>query len=91
MTADRPYLTVPELAESLGCDQMKILRWLHTGQLAGVNIAENSSGRPRWRIPRESWERFQAARSNQQAPAPAPRLQRRRRRMRGEAVIEFYK
>ncbi len=90
MTGDpRPYLTVPELAESLGCDQAKILHWLHTGQLVGVNIAENPRGRPRWRIPRESWEAFIAARSDQPAPAPHPHRQRRRRR--DERIIEFFK
>lgn len=90
MTADtHDYLTVPGLAQSLGIDQAKVLHWLHTGQLVGVNIAENPSGRPRWRIPRESWESFQAARSNQ--PAPAPRPQRRRRRRTDHHVIEFFK
>lgn len=84
------FLTVPQLAESLGCDQAKILHWLHTGQLAGVNIAENPHGRPRWRIRKSDWEAFCQARSNQ-APAPAPRQQRRRRRVRDESVIEFYK
>jgi len=88
MSAD--YLTVPALARSLGIDQDKVLTWIHRGELAALNVAENPHGRPRWRIPSEAWEEFQVARSNQ-ASIPAPRQQRRRRRMRGESVIEFYR
>lgn len=86
MATTRPYLSVRELSADLGIDPGKILHWLHTGQLAGINVAENPSGRPRWRIPREAWEQFQSARSNQ---APPPQRRRRRRRT-NEAIIQFF-
>lgn len=88
MPADRAYHTVPSLARSLGVDQAKILHWLHTGQLAGINIAENPHGRPRWRIPSAAWEQFQQARSNQ-ASIPVTRAPRRRRRETA-GIIQFY-
>ena len=84
------YLTVPQLAESLGVDAMKVLGWIHRGELQAIDVSERRGGRPRWRIPVAAWQAFQAARSNQ-ASIPAPRQQRRRRRVRDESVIEFYK
>ncbi len=84
----REYLTVKQLADSLGCDPAKILLWIHKGELQAVNIAEQATGRPRWRIPREAWEAFQLVRSNR---AGAPVAQHRRRRRPDDSrVIKFY-
>ena len=66
----RGYLTVRQLADDLGCDPRKVLVWIRAGELAAVNIAERATGRPRWRIPREAWERFLAARSNRASGKP---------------------
>lgn len=86
--ADTPaYLTVQQIAERLGCDAMKILSWIHRGELAAINIAESATGRPRWRIPGDAWERFQAARSNQTAPI----ISSPRRRRTAKYVPTFYK
>ena len=80
------FLTVPQLAESLGCDQQKIIEWIARGELIAVNIASNPRGaRPRWRILPSEWERFLAARQSQPPAPPA------RRKKRDSAVIEFYK
>ena len=87
MTADtRAYLTVAELAQSLACDAGKILTWIHRGELEALNVAESATGRPRWRIPREAWERFMLVRSNR-STAAKPRAKRRRR---DDRVIEFF-
>lgn len=82
------YLTVPSLATSLGCDQAKILTWIHRGELRALNVAENASGRPRWRIPLEAWEAFEKARSN--AP-PVEIASPRRRRKADGYVLRFYR
>jgi excisionase family DNA binding protein len=87
MPTNREYLTVPELANELGVDQCKILGWIHKGELRALNVAENPTGRPRWRIPADAWEQFQQARTNQ-AAAPVARSPRRRR---GDGyVMKFY-
>ena len=63
------FLTVPQLAESLGCDQQKIIEWIARGELIAVNIASNPRGaRPRWRILPSEWERFLAARQSGHVP-----------------------
>ena len=85
---DRDFYAVGELAGVLTVDPMKILGWIHRGELSAINIAENPNGRPRWRIPAAAWEQFQAARSNV-ATAPAARAPRRRRRA-DDRVIKFY-
>ena len=88
MTATRDYLTVPALAQSLGVDQDKVLGWIHRGELRALNVAESSTGRPRWRIPAEAWEEFERRRSTR-ATATSTKPQRRRKRdMAG--VVEFY-
>ena len=85
----REYLTVKKLAESLACDPAKILLWIHRGELQALNIAEQATGRPRWRIPRESWEAFQLVRSNRAGATTSP-TRRRRRRPDDSRVIKFY-
>jgi excisionase family DNA binding protein len=80
------FLTVKQLAESLGCDPGKILNWIHTGELEAINVSESAAGRPRWRIAADAWERFQLVRSNR-ATATRSRPKRRRR---DDRVIEFF-
>ncbi|HPM82223.1 MAG TPA: helix-turn-helix domain-containing protein [Candidatus Anammoximicrobium sp.] len=80
---DRDYYSVSELAAVLAVDPMKILGWIHRGELRAINVAESATGRPRWRVPRKSWEAFTAARTNQ-APVKPPRRKRER------YVMEFY-
>ena len=87
-TGNRDYLTVPELAASLGIDQDKVLAWIHRGELRALNVAESATGRPRWRIPADAWEEFERRRTTK-ATATATRPRRRRKRdMAG--VVEFY-
>jgi hypothetical protein len=61
----------------------KIHGFLRRGELVGVNVATNLSGRPQWRITPESVAAFERRR----ASAPPPKPPRRRRR---PDVIDFY-
>lgn len=79
MPDTREFMTVRELSEALGCDPGKVLCWIASGELAALNIAERATGRPRWRIPREAWERFQAARSNRKSDPPRRQARRQPR------------
>src|SRR5712692_2208597 len=65
----------------IGAD--KIRAFLRRGDLVGINVATNLSGRPQWRITRESVELFERRRSS----APAERPQRRRRR---PQLVDYY-
>jgi len=61
----------------------KVYSFLRRGELVGVNVAANLSGRPQWRITPESVELFEKRRSS--APPPKPPRRRRRREL-----IDFY-
>ena len=60
----------------------KVLGFLRRGELVGVNVATNLSGRPQWRITPESVALFEKRRTS----APPPKPQRRRR----EAIVRDY-
>jgi excisionase family DNA binding protein len=83
-TPSRAWLGVPEIARDLGVAERKILGWIARGELAGVNVAASTSGRPRWRISRDAFDHFLAARqAKPHVPAP-------RRRRRQQHVTEFF-
>lgn len=72
------WFTPPQLAASRRLRLGKVLSWIHSGQLAAVNCAENVGGRPRWRISQQALDAFDAARSNRnQVAAPMARRQRK--------------
>ncbi len=81
------YFTVKQLASDLDVDRGKVLSWIHRGELGAINVAENPTGRPRWRIPTQAWEEFQRARSSTAASRPP---QTKRKRGTDGSVIEFY-
>jgi hypothetical protein len=60
----------------------KVHGFLRRGELVGVNVATNLSGRPQWRITHESVELFEQRRSS----VPPPKTPRRKRRQ----EIDFY-
>ncbi len=62
----------------------KIKSFMHSGELVGVNVASDISGRPQWRFSREAVEKFERRRSS----APAPKPTRRRRQPTVE--IDFF-
>jgi hypothetical protein len=61
----------------------KVHRFLRSGELIGVNLATNLSGKPQWRISPEAVEQFERKRSS----APPPKPPRRRRRT---AEVDYY-
>lgn len=62
----------------------KIHAFLRRGELVGVNLATNLSGRPQWRVTRQSVELFERRRSSARPPKP-----NRKRRPRAHEV-DFY-
>ena len=74
------------LAKRLSIDVHKVLGWIRSGELRAHNLAEHTSGRPRWKILPDALDAFLAARQSTPATAPAPR--KRKRRL--AAVKEYY-
>jgi excisionase family DNA binding protein len=66
--AVKKWFTLPEVAELLGIDDMKLHGWLKSGELVAVNVASKPNGRPRWRIAAESLQAFLEKR--QSGPVP---------------------
>ncbi|MBC7853296.1 MAG: helix-turn-helix domain-containing protein [Pirellulaceae bacterium] len=77
------FLTVPQVAESLGIDPGKVLAWIRKGELVAVNIAHDSGGRPRWRIREAALDAFLLRRQSQ-PPTPV------RRRTTARPVVKQY-
>jgi transposase len=65
-----------ELARKLGVKHSKVLGWINRGELRAINLAERSSGRPRWKILPDALNEFFLSR--QSSPPPAPRRARRK-------------
>ena len=83
--ATRPYLRPADVARDLGVNQSKVLGWIRSGELRGVNVATRLGGRPRWRIAQVDLDSFLMRRS----AAPAPKVTKLRKR-KDDAVIEFF-
>ena len=45
-----PMRTPPQVAERLGVEPAKVIAWIRSGELAGVDVALRGSKRPRYRI-----------------------------------------
>ena len=69
------YLSPPAVAEMLGIEAAKVVRWIRRGELRAINVADVNGKRPRWRISPEALEEF--FRSRESRPAPKP-IRRRR-------------
>src|SRR5262249_6323808 len=85
---DRPEVgqdgfSVADLCRRWRVGADKIHGFLRRGELIRINLASNLSGRPLWRITRESVEAFEQGRSS----APPPRPTRRKRR---PSVFDYY-
>jgi hypothetical protein len=65
----------------IGAD--KIHGFLRRGELIGINVATNLSGRPQWRITPESVAAFEQRRTSASPPKPV-------RRRRKAETIDFY-
>ena len=72
------YMSPPEVARLLGVGETKVLGWVKSGELAAVNLAAKTLGRPRYRISPQALDDFLAGRqANPPEEAPArPRLRK---------------
>jgi excisionase family DNA binding protein len=71
-TGTATWFTPPEIAERLRVEPAKVIAWLRSGELEGVNIASRDSRRPRYRISEKALAEFLERRSAAR-PARAPR------------------
>jgi excisionase family DNA binding protein len=71
-TAPR-FVTTTQAAAMLSIAVDKVLDWVHTGQLAAVDVSTHRGGRPRWRISLVDLESFLATRRTSPIPEPARR------------------
>ena len=70
--------TPPAIAKMLGVKTDKIHTWIYRGDLKAHNLAESTTGRPRWKILDEDLQEFLRGRQNVK-PATAPTRYRRRK------------
>jgi hypothetical protein len=77
-------LTVPQLASEWGVSPDQVLRLIHGGQLAAINIALKTDGRPRYLVDRVEIDRFERSRTVHRV------VQARRRRRKAAGVIKFF-
>jgi hypothetical protein len=82
--ARRRGFSVADLTRRWRIGADKIHGFLRRGELIGINVASELSGRPQWRITPDSVAEFERRRSSR----PAPPV--RRRRKIGSEVIDFY-
>jgi excisionase family DNA binding protein len=82
MTAD--YLTPPEIARRYRVKPSKVVRWIKSGELVGVDVADRGSKRPRFRVSPEALEKFLAARSTRKPEQVA------RRRRTPEPLVDYF-
>jgi hypothetical protein len=75
-TSDRQGYSVADLCRRWKIGPDKIHGFLRRGELVGVNVATNLSGRPQWRITPESVELFERRRTSVPTPKP-PRHKKR--------------
>jgi hypothetical protein len=75
--------SVADLARRWRISPDKVHTFLRRGELIGVNVASNLSGRPQWRITQESVDLFERRRSS--APTPKPV-----RRKRVSQIVDYY-
>jgi hypothetical protein len=75
--------SVADLARRWKVGPDKIHGWLRRGELVGINVAANLSGRPLWRVTPAEVERFERRRTS----APPPKPQQRKRR---PELVDFY-
>ena len=61
-------ITPPAFADYLSVNENKILHWIHSGALTAINVATETSTRPRWRILPVHAEEFLASRRAVQPP-----------------------
>ena len=84
MNPSRTKLTPPQIAARYGVGTDKVLGWIRSGEMRGVNIAAKANGRPRYVVDEADLAVFEARRAARPLSA-APR-----RRKKSEGVIPFF-
>lgn len=78
--------SVKQISERYEAGEHTVLKWIQAGDLAAVNVARETGGKPRWRITPEALQAFELSRSAMPAlPSPS------RRRRSVSDVVEFYR
>jgi len=57
-----PRLTPPEIARLYRVSPGKVLQWIRTGQLAAINVATTTKGRPRYLVAPDALSEFEEGR-----------------------------
>jgi hypothetical protein len=60
---DAEVYSPPQLARKYGVNVDKVIRWILAGELAAMNLATTTEGRPRYKITAEAVEAFEARRA----------------------------
>jgi len=84
MPPERTKLTPPQIARRYGISPDKVVRWIRSGELRGVNVAGKPNGRPRYVVDEVDLAVFEQRRTKQPI-VPVPR-----RRKVNESVIPFF-
>jgi len=86
MTSAPARLSTRQAATRLGVNPDKILRWIKTGEIKAINVAQKVGGRPRYRIDPVDLAAFEARRLVRiQSSASV-----RRRKHAVQNVVEFF-
>ncbi len=88
MAVEKTHLSPAEIAAARGIAVHKVLSWVHSGQLEAVDVSEQPTGRPRWRISSQALADFDARRSSRHRYAKPTPLNARRKRNK-HAGVEF--
>ncbi len=83
----RRRLTVREVAEILGVDANKILKFIRAGELRAIDVSQNRGRKPRWRIAPADLELFESRRSN--TLGATPKTERRPKPRRATDFVEY--
>lgn len=84
--AKRKVKTPPEFAEDMRVKPEKVVGWIRSGELEAVDVANEGSSRPRFRITPEAIEAFLKRR---RTTKPAAKTTAPRRRKASSDVVEF--
>lgn len=79
--------TPPQLAKRYGVTADKVVRWILAGELAALNLATTTIGRPRFKISPEAVEAFERRRAVLSPPAGRSPCRRRKTQA---GVKEFF-
>ena len=70
---EQPTISPAEFAGRYHIGLSKVLAWLASGELGGIDVSLGRRKKPRWRIRQIDIERFEARRANAAAAPPKPR------------------